>query len=104
MGSVRIGAAELESAAMRIGGVRSVGAVRQRHGSPLPAVLVATDLPRWELVRALAAELGARWTPERLVVLNDLPVNANGKVDRSRLRALAAELSAANGNTMSPQR
>jgi acyl-coenzyme A synthetase/AMP-(fatty) acid ligase len=85
---------------IRIDGVRSVGAVRRGPGSAFPLVFAATDLPRRQLCRALVAELDAHRAPKHPVLLHDLPVNENGKVDRARLRALAEELSGDDRDAM----
>ncbi|QMU78269.1 AMP-binding protein [Streptacidiphilus sp. PB12-B1b] len=91
VGSVRVGAAEIESAAMRIDGTTAVCVVR-RSGHPDPVVFVVSDRPRADILRALARELGAHKSPGQVVVVDELPENRNGKVDRARLRELAAEV------------
>ncbi|WP_308248560.1 non-ribosomal peptide synthase/polyketide synthase [Nocardia sp. MH4] len=95
IGGFRIELGEVETALLRCAGVRAAVAVArtdERAGARLIAYAAVADLTPGdeqavaaELRGELAAELPAYMVPAALVVLESLPLNANGKVDRSRL-------------------
>ncbi|MEV6214712.1 non-ribosomal peptide synthase/polyketide synthase [Nocardia sp. NPDC051833] len=95
IGGFRIELGEVETALLRCEGVRAAVAVAktdERAGARLIAYAAVADLTPGdeqaiaaELRGELAAELPAYMVPAALVVLESLPLNANGKVDRSRL-------------------
>ena len=59
-------------------------------GTRLVAFVVG-ELDRWPTARAWVAEVHPRsWAPRQLVVLDAMPMLANGKVDRVQLAAAAA--------------
>ncbi|MEQ5836822.1 amino acid adenylation domain-containing protein [Marinobacter sp. NFXS9] len=86
----RIELGEIESCLLACGGVRQavVAAKETPHGNQLVAYLVADDglhLETESLRDRLAAELPAVMVPTHLIVLDRLPLNANGKLDRKAL-------------------
>ncbi|MGS2806906.1 non-ribosomal peptide synthase/polyketide synthase [Nocardia sp. MW-W600-9] len=95
IGGFRIELGEVETALLRCVGVRAAVAVAktdERAGARLIAYAAVADLTPGEeqaiaaeLRGELAVELPAYMVPAALVVLDSLPLNANGKVDRARL-------------------
>ncbi|MFC6014269.1 amino acid adenylation domain-containing protein [Nocardia lasii] len=94
IGGFRIELGEVETALLRCADVRAAVAVAKRDeraGTRLIAYAAADFTPGAEHVVAtrlrteLAAELPAYMVPAALVVLDALPLNANGKVDRAAL-------------------
>lgn len=55
------------------------------------AFIAGDPLDEQSLLAALKDELPARIAPRRIEVLDDIPLNVNGKFDRPRLRALLME-------------
>nr|APD71851.1 non-ribosomal peptide synthetase 4 [Streptomyces sp.] len=88
IGSVRVGGQEIEKAARRVPGVSAV-VVARTPGRLTPVVFVESTVPADILRKDLARELGAHRTPHDLVVVDELPLTRNGKIDRARLGALA---------------
>ena len=87
----RVELGEIESALARLEGVRDVVVVAQRR-SELDLRLIAYVVPvagvtltSASLRSALAQTLPAHMLPSSFVMLEALPVNANGKVDRAAL-------------------
>jgi acyl-CoA synthetase (AMP-forming)/AMP-acid ligase II len=77
-----------------------VGAPDEHWGEAVVAFLVAApgrDLDADAVVDACRGALAGYKLPKRTVVLDALPVNATGKVERGRLRERAASLSTAPG-------
>lgn len=78
-------------------GVRQAGVVvRQRHGVPrLFAYVVVETAGRTptvnELRRALVARLPRYMVPQRIVVVDRIPLTANGKLDETALAAMDSE-------------
>ena len=95
---LKIPAAEVEEAVSRIGGVRDCAAYSvadDTTGERLAMAVVLepnTELSLAEVAQALVAEgLPKYKLPEELVFWDEpLPVNANGKVDRTKLDARSA--------------
>ncbi|MFE6919900.1 non-ribosomal peptide synthase/polyketide synthase [Nocardia sp. NPDC057663] len=95
IGGFRIELGEVETALLRCAGVRAAIAIAktdERAGSRLIAYAAVADLTAGDepaiaarLRGELATELPAYMVPAALVVLDALPLNANGKVDRARL-------------------
>jgi amino acid adenylation domain-containing protein len=92
----RIELGEIEAAAMRARGVvRAVASVARRQGATIIQLhLVARPEQGGDLIAAVRAELvlhlPAYMQPHHVMVLDALPLTANGKVDRARLAALPA--------------
>ncbi|MFI8972217.1 non-ribosomal peptide synthase/polyketide synthase [Nocardia asteroides] len=95
IGGFRIELGEVETALLRCPGVRAAVAIAktdERAGARLIAYAAVAELAPGDeaavaarLRGTLAAELPAYMVPAALVVLESLPLNANGKVDRARL-------------------
>lgn len=89
----RIELEEIEHALMRLPGVSRAAVVYVRQNSAFGKLLgyaayEGEEEPR-ALLRKLAEFLPAYMIPSRLTLMSDLPKNANGKVDRQALKALA---------------
>jgi acyl-CoA synthetase (AMP-forming)/AMP-acid ligase II len=84
VGATRVSAGEIEAAANGIDAVRAACVIR-RAGRADPAVFVASDLRRPEVMRELIARLGSHRTPTDVFVLGDLPLTGSGKVNRGEL-------------------
>ncbi|MFD4457035.1 non-ribosomal peptide synthase/polyketide synthase [Nocardia sp. NPDC058480] len=97
IGGFRIELGEVETALLRCAEVRAAVAVAktdERAGARLIAYAAVADLTPGDeqaiaarLRGELAADLPAYMVPAALVVLDALPLNANGKVDRANLPA-----------------
>ena len=102
-GGENIYPAEVEFALADLPGVLDVavvGAPDPKWGETVVAVVVCRGevAPTLEQVRAHAGEKLARYKlPTRLVVLDDLPRNASGKLDKLRLRSLSTQPAAEGG-------
>ncbi|MCS0635754.1 amino acid adenylation domain-containing protein [Streptomyces sp. LP05-1] len=86
----RVEVKEVEAVLLACPGVQDgcVTAVAGAHGKQLVAHVVTTpDGTAAGITAALAARLPEYLRPERLVVMDRLPLNANGKVDRAALPA-----------------
>ncbi|MET9735770.1 amino acid adenylation domain-containing protein [Streptomyces sp. NPDC006458] len=83
----RIELGEVEAALLRRPDVRAAAAVAEgERGGPRRLVGYAvSDTPEDELREALGRELPGYMVPARIVLLDELPLTANGKVDRGRL-------------------
>jgi long-chain acyl-CoA synthetase len=83
-------AALLEHAAVASAGV--VGVQSPRHGESVRAYVVleagAPPLTMQDLIRFARARVGYK-APEEIIVLEDMPLNATGKVDRVTLKRMA---------------
>ncbi|MFD4543086.1 class I adenylate-forming enzyme family protein [Streptomyces bauhiniae] len=82
----RMGTQELELAMLDIPGVRAAAATPPAADGTL-TVWAVTDLAPERVLRGLRERLGAARTPDRCVVVADLPRTAHGKVDRAALPA-----------------
>lgn len=87
----RMSTPELESAMLDIPGVRAAAAAPPEPDGTL-VVWAVTELTPHDVVRGVAERLGPARAPDRCVVVPELPLTVNGKVDRSALRALAHEV------------
>ncbi|MCA2205841.1 non-ribosomal peptide synthase/polyketide synthase [Nocardia rosealba] len=95
IGGFRIELGEVETALLRCTDVRAAVAIAKdddRVGTRLIAYAAVADLPPGDeqtiasrLRGELAEHLPAYMVPAAVVVLDSLPLNANGKVDRARL-------------------
>ena len=87
----RVEPAEIEAALSEIDGVARSAVITHEDapGSMRLVAYVEAQIDRGELQRALAERLPTYLLPASTVVLDELPVNANGKVDRAALRAHA---------------
>jgi fatty-acyl-CoA synthase len=93
--------ARLEDALLRSSGVKeaAVVAIPDERWQERPAAWLVVDgepVPDDELARRLRADLGREvprwWLPDRWLVTNTLPRTSVGKIDKRRLREVAARL------------
>ena len=80
----RVEPAEVEAAVSSVDGVRQA-AVIARDGRLIAYVVASRQLRPGELRGALAADLPAHLVPSAFVEVDEIPLNLNGKLDRSRL-------------------
>lgn len=88
----RIELEEIEHALVRLPQVDQAAVVYQRHQSAygkLVAYVASTvDVDGKSLLQELGTAVPEYMVPARVIVMPSLPTNANGKVDRQRLRAM----------------
>jgi amino acid adenylation domain-containing protein len=91
---VRVEASEIEAALLRCPGVRNVAVALAGHGRKemLVAVMSVEHTPPTprELRAALADRLPLNLVPSRVVVVDQLPVTINGKIDRRTVSEVVA--------------
>ncbi|WP_039795493.1 non-ribosomal peptide synthetase [Nocardia araoensis] len=92
----RIEIGDIETALLALPGVRAaaVVVVRRAGGPALAAFAVGDGLDAVELRAALTERLPGYMVPNRIMVLDQLPVTGNGKLDGKRLAALAEDRAA----------
>ena len=90
----RIELEEIEAALGTLPGVRECAVIYQRLGDGLGQILgyaaVEAVVPSGELVKKVAAIVPPYMVPRRITVMDSLPKNANGKIDRVALLKLAS--------------
>jgi fatty acid CoA ligase FadD36 len=87
-GGFRIGAGEVEDALLAHPGVREaavVGSPDEDLGQVIVAYVVADGVDAVELAEYVAANLSVHKRPRRVVLVDDLPRNAMGKVQKTKL-------------------
>ncbi|MEU7526674.1 amino acid adenylation domain-containing protein [Saccharothrix sp. NPDC042600] len=100
LNGVRVEPAEIEHALLAHPGVTEAVAVvlREEGRAELVAcVASAVELSTEDIRAGLAEELPAALVPSRVVVVESLPHNANGKLDRAACAELARDLSGPSG-------
>jgi amino acid adenylation domain-containing protein len=88
---VRIEVGEVENALLGLNGVSEAAVVAQQGADEvnrLTAYVVAVGASGEELMRHLAQSLPGTMLPQRIVVLEALPLTSTGKIDRKALGAL----------------
>lgn len=89
----RIELEEIEHAMMRLPGISRAAVVYARQNSAFGKIIAfaaySGGADARALLRGLAEFLPAYMIPSRLVLMDELPKNANGKVDRQALKAMA---------------
>lgn len=85
----RVSAVEVEAAACRVPGVRRAAVLPPGSGRTAPVLFVAAARTADVVLAGLRAELEEFKIPAECVVLDTLPENGNGKVDKVALAALA---------------
>ncbi|MGA8327744.1 MAG: amino acid adenylation domain-containing protein, partial [Mycobacterium sp.] len=83
-------------------GVRQASvAVDQRHGVPRLTAYVAVgdSMSVLELRRMLVARLPRYMVPQRIVIVDDIPLTANGKLDEAALVAIDSAAATASGGS-----
>jgi mycobactin peptide synthetase MbtF len=75
--------------------------VHERHGVPrLTAYVAVTDSPSvLELRRVLVARLPRYMVPQRIVIVDDIPLTSNGKLDEAALAAIDSAATTESGGT-----
>jgi acyl-CoA synthetase (AMP-forming)/AMP-acid ligase II len=84
----RVSAIEVEAAAIRIPGVRAAAVLAPNAQRPEPVLFAVTDLTRSELHQLLMEQIEHYKVPRHCRVLDALPLNPNGKVDKTALAEL----------------
>lgn len=91
----RIELEEIENALIRLAQVDQAVVIYQRgqaaYGKLVAYVACKSEIDAQELLQELGEILPDYMIPSRLVVMSNLPKNANGKVDRQHLRALPVQ-------------
>ncbi|MEU8090966.1 class I adenylate-forming enzyme family protein [Micromonospora chalcea] len=87
----RVSATEVEAAAYRVDGVAAAGVLPPADGHDGATLFVVAALTPADVLRRLREQLEEMKVPARCVVLPDLPLTGNGKVDRRALARLAGE-------------
>ncbi|MBT9518643.1 MAG: amino acid adenylation domain-containing protein [Methyloversatilis discipulorum] len=85
LNGVRIEPGEIEAALTALPGVRQAAVMAQADGQRLVAWAGGRDLDAAALRTGLARTLPAHMLPSAIVVLEQLPLTANGKIDRKAL-------------------
>ncbi|ADJ45465.1 amino acid adenylation domain-containing protein [Amycolatopsis mediterranei S699] len=87
----RVELGEVEAALRRTDGIGAAVVVATAHGGRTElAAFYTGELPAARVRRELRRALPVYMVPRRLTPLPSIPLNANGKADRPRLRAMAA--------------
>lgn len=102
----RIEIGDIETALLALPGVRAAAVivVRRAGGPSLAAFAVGDGLDAVRLRAALAERLPGYMVPNRILVVERLPVTSNGKLDAQRLAALAEDRTAGTGTGAAPAR
>lgn len=87
----RVSATEVEAAAYRVDGVDAAGVLPPVDGHDGATLFVVAALTPGDVLSRLRGQLEEMKVPARCVVLPDLPLTGNGKVDRRALARLAGE-------------
>jgi acyl-CoA synthetase (AMP-forming)/AMP-acid ligase II len=87
----RVSATEVEAAAHRVPGVRAAAVLTPATGENGATLIAVTKLKPPHLLAALRDEIEDFKIPRSCLVVDELPVTENGKVDRARLALLARE-------------
>lgn len=82
---VRVSAIEVEAAARRVAGVEAAAVILPDDESPGATLAVVTSRSEVAVLEELTTQLGPAKTPARCIVVDVLPLTANGKVDRAEL-------------------
>jgi acyl-CoA synthetase (AMP-forming)/AMP-acid ligase II len=81
----RVSAVEVEAAASRVSGIQAAVVLPPAVGREGATLLVESDLSPNEVLRRLRGEIDEAKVPARCVVVAELPLNANGKIERTGL-------------------
>jgi acyl-CoA synthetase (AMP-forming)/AMP-acid ligase II len=86
----RVSTVEVEAAACRVPGVSAAVVVPPADGEDGATLLVESRLRPHEVLVGLRSQLDETRVPARCVIVSKLPLNANGKVERTEVARLAA--------------
>ncbi|MET8248148.1 class I adenylate-forming enzyme family protein [Streptomyces sp. NPDC005202] len=99
---IRLGLTEIEDAAERISGVTAAVALRpESEDSPLHLVVQSTLTPE-EIRTHLALRLDRARMPDRITLIDAVPLTANGKPDRAAAQRLVDPPARAHDTTTPP--
>jgi acyl-CoA synthetase (AMP-forming)/AMP-acid ligase II len=87
----RVSTIEVEAAALRVRDVHAAAVLPPNGGEEGATLLVVTTLDPHEVLSRLRDEIDDVKVPARCVVTAELPLSANGKVERARLAHLAQD-------------
>jgi acyl-CoA synthetase (AMP-forming)/AMP-acid ligase II len=87
----RVSTIEVEAAARRVPGVLAAAVVPPAAGEEGATLFVESSVPPHEVLQQMRGQIDDVKVPARCVVVSELPLNANGKVERRRLAGLAGE-------------
>ncbi|TDD94826.1 class I adenylate-forming enzyme family protein [Actinomadura rubrisoli] len=85
---IRVSTLEVEAAAHRVPGVAGAAVLPPGDGRPEAVLFAVTGLEPSAVMAGLRDELEPYKLPGRCVIVDGLPLNGNGKTDRSALKAL----------------
>ncbi|MGE5289107.1 MAG: class I adenylate-forming enzyme family protein [Micromonosporaceae bacterium] len=85
----RVSTTEVEAATHRLPGIQAAVVLPPAAGEEGATLLVESSLGPHEVLRRLRGELDEAKVPARCVVVDELPLNANGKIERAQLARLA---------------
>jgi acyl-CoA synthetase (AMP-forming)/AMP-acid ligase II len=83
----RVSATEVEAAALRVAGVRAAAVLPPGGDRPDAVLYVVTDLDRDEVLGRLREQIEPYKVPARCILVETMPLNANGKTDKVALAA-----------------
>jgi acyl-CoA synthetase (AMP-forming)/AMP-acid ligase II len=86
---IRVSTIEVEAAAHRVPGVQAAAVLPPRGDEDGATLLTVTRLSAAEVLGLMREEIDETKVPARCVVLDELPLNANGKVERRALARFA---------------
>jgi acyl-CoA synthetase (AMP-forming)/AMP-acid ligase II len=87
----RVSTIEVEAAARRVPGVLAAAVVPPAAGEEGATLFVESGLPPHEVLHQMRRQIDDVKVPARCIVVSELPLNANGKIERRRLAGLAGE-------------
>ena len=89
----RVSVTEVEAAAHRVPGVDAAAVLPPPPDADGAVLFAVTELAPHELLARLRSEIEGRKAPGTCVVVPEIPLTRNGKVDRARLATLRTEAS-----------
>jgi acyl-CoA synthetase (AMP-forming)/AMP-acid ligase II len=85
----RVSTIEVEAAAHRVPGVQAAAVLPPRGDEEGATLLAVTPLSAAEVLRLLRGEIDEAKVPATCLVLDELPLSTNGKVERAALARFA---------------
>jgi acyl-CoA synthetase (AMP-forming)/AMP-acid ligase II len=87
----RVNISEVETAALRVPGVEAAAVLAPHSGADGATLFAVTALRPHEVLARLSTELDVLKAPRVCLVVQEIPLTRNGKVDRTALRGLLSE-------------
>jgi amino acid adenylation domain-containing protein len=87
----RVSATEVEAAVLRLAGVSAAAVLPPTTDRPTPVLFSVAAFTSADLLKRLREEIEPYKVPAWCIVLDALPLNANGKTDKVALAALVAD-------------